>query len=537
MTRTLRLLVVVTSVLAVAWPPSLAAASQNDPTSASCGPSDLPLGRVVPAQYIGAVHFITPNRGVGLTLPTLACATAGAPVAARFLTTVDGGRHWVAAGRFPERLAQRRLLTDDYSIPPMAFLSARRGWVLVTGRLLATSDGGRHWRTVSLGGSVVALSQRGSQVVAAVSDCWQTCVHDGTIRLFSFLAQASSWRGSSPIPVSTPTFGSRLVLGAQVGQAYLELGQYLHVPRLLVTDDGGSQWAAATQPCPDPGQFIVQNQPEYRYNQQEVTYLSLATAPSGAVWAFCASNSVPPAGALFVSDDNGRTWTRRWTSPNWAFEVWPAGDFTVLSDQVAIVTAGTEVLGTTDGGVQWSPMESLDDGTGVSDEPSLIETLSPQDVWYFTPSMLWHSVNGVRFSQVLPEGSGDPGGRLMGDLRLVGTAAPPGAVTSDAQEQEPVWIGFCSDEYLIRGWSELTYGVNFTTHLSRRKVLLDVSSRLASLGWGHRHANPGSGWVWSKQLSNGDTAQLILSPPFERYPWYFSATAPAVAPRGECVGA
>jgi photosystem II stability/assembly factor-like uncharacterized protein len=104
-----------------------APASSNPSPSPSCGGSAPPSQSPPAGQQPGlsAIQFVSPSEGWAVG-------------SGRILHTTDGGRHWRT--QFVTSAAGQLRTVD--------FTDARHGWVAGATQLLATTDGGAHWRTL-----------------------------------------------------------------------------------------------------------------------------------------------------------------------------------------------------------------------------------------------------------------------------------------------------------------------------------------------------------------------------------------------------
>jgi len=131
--------------------------------------------------------------------------------------------------------------------------------------------------------------------------------------------------------------------------------------------------------------------------------------------------------------------------------------------------------------------------------------------------------------------SGDPGGRLLAEVRLaVTTAVPPGADTSPLVTREP-YIDSCDGRAATRGWQPATVAIRLATVLPAADLAAQVDGRIGPLGW-HRTTSEkgvaGEYFRWEKQVATGTAALTMNSDetprPDPRHPWDILAVAPAV---------
>jgi hypothetical protein len=139
-------------------------------------------------------------------------------------------------------------------------------------------------------------------------------------------------------------------------------------------------------------------------------------------------------------------------------------------------------------------------------------------------------VGGVAFwiSQSGPSG-GDPGGRILSQLKPTSLAVPPTAVIGYTHYVEPQ-MDSCDGRPGTQGWDDVVVQIYFQWSGSSSSLLSYAKGRLSNLGWGAfkvqiQNGVPGGDWI--KQLSNGSVAQVQLGA--ESYGgWTLSAMAPPI---------
>jgi hypothetical protein len=159
---------------------------------------------------------------------------------------------------------------------------------------------------------------------------------------------------------------------------------------------------------------------------------------------------------------------------------------------------------------------------------------------YFRPVILKRRL-GVLVLALIPIGcsganrTGDPGGRLVAELRSAAAAAiPPGADTSAVLAGEPRRDS-CDGRPETRGWDPATVSFRFATALSPSDLAAHVDATLMSLGWRRTtsESTPGGAYFrWEKAVPTG-TATFVLNSdehphPDPARPWTAIAAAPAV---------
>jgi hypothetical protein len=142
-------------------------------------------------------------------------------------------------------------------------------------------------------------------------------------------------------------------------------------------------------------------------------------------------------------------------------------------------------------------------------------------------------VGGVAFriAQSGPSG-GDPGGRILSQLKPTSVAVPPTAPIGYANYVEPR-MDSCDGRAGTQGWGDAVVQIYFQWNGSPSALLSYANGRLSQLGWGAfrlqtQNGIPGGDWI--KQLNNGSVAQVRLGA--ESYGgWTLFATAPPVGRR------
>jgi hypothetical protein len=125
--------------------------------------------------------------------------------------------------------------------------------------------------------------------------------------------------------------------------------------------------------------------------------------------------------------------------------------------------------------------------------------------------------------------SGDPGGRILSQLKSTSLAVPPTAVIGYANYVEPR-MDSCDGIAGTQGWDDVIVQIYFQWSGSSSSLLSYAKDRLSKLGWGAfkveiQNGVPGGGWI--KQLGNGSVAQVQLGA--ESYGgWTLWATAPPI---------
>jgi photosystem II stability/assembly factor-like uncharacterized protein len=333
--------------------------------AAGCGVAASPAatppvctGAVSPNR-LGAIHFLTRNVGLGLTLPAPHCG----PMLA---ISRDGGRDWVTEGT---------PLAGESRVEHLIASSAQDAWAAVgNGRLMSTTDAGAMWAAETPRGQTVALALAGRTLW--MLECFGPADTCSSVLLRKPLP-GGVWTLSSPklahgISAAVALAGARTLLVSAEDQIVIIrgggrriteipdptwMGQSCNTPAalaaargswwllclggaaagssdkaLLRTTDGGRRWTIASQVTsltapPQPG-AITREEPD-----------ALVAASPKRLWLAALNN-------LFVSKDGGERWSSV-QGPN--PQGYPAS-FDVLSSTHAwLLAAGQGLWRTTDG--------------------------------------------------------------------------------------------------------------------------------------------------------------------------------------------
>jgi photosystem II stability/assembly factor-like uncharacterized protein len=186
-------------------------------------------------------------------------------------------------------------VANSRSISAMHFLSSDSGWVLSTGKLLMTRDGGARWRDVTPGPAEPPTTElrtarfldpaRGWTVaIGAVGDI-NLPAH--TIRIFRTTDGGTTWK-SSDLTVDAPLDSSLDFVDAQHG--WLVVATQTPGPtsagQLFQTADGGATWSALASPP----------------SGHAVRFISLSTG-----WTVGGANF----DQLYVTRDGGHAWQQQ----------------------------------------------------------------------------------------------------------------------------------------------------------------------------------------------------------------------------------
>ena len=127
--------------------------------------------------------------------------------------------------------------------------------------------------------------------------------------------------------------------------------------------------------------------------------------------------------------------------------------------------------------------------------------------------------------------TGDPGGRILSELRPVGYAIPRDAQILYRNDVEPHWDS-CDARPGTFGWDPVVVQIHFRSGLSPDDVESNADAQLRKLGWSsaYQYSAPAIAWGWTKQLRNVTEAKAQLEVEADGA-WTLIALAPPVGPR------
>ena len=129
----------------------------------------------------------------------------------------------------------------------------------------------------------------------------------------------------------------------------------------------------------------------------------------------------------------------------------------------------------------------------------------------------------------LRAGSGDPGGRILAQLKPVGYTLPAGAAVNYRQMFEPHQDS-CDGNPATKGWSQVVSQTNFQWSGTPSRLIAMINTRMQNLGWTFSPAsgNGQPGGEWTKTLTGGTTADATLTAEPGGSTWTLIALAPPV---------
>jgi hypothetical protein len=126
---------------------------------------------------------------------------------------------------------------------------------------------------------------------------------------------------------------------------------------------------------------------------------------------------------------------------------------------------------------------------------------------------------------------GDPGGRILGELKPAALAVPDDAKIRYRHDVEPKWDS-CDGRQGTFGWDDVVLQIHFSSASASEAVSKHVDVTLRGLGWVANYNN-GMQLGWTKVLANKTTAHAQLSgdQPIDPGTWTLFVSAPPVGQR------
>jgi hypothetical protein len=370
------------------------AAASSAAAAARCGePASLPAGAAVPQWRLGAIRFVSPDKGLALTASRIECEVAlgdgrgtevyfqAQPV--RLAETSDAGRHWVTSG------TELAAAPQPAALEQVAAVDGARIWVVSgTGKLLVTANAGATWATQSLPAPVVAAASAGGWLWAL--SCPPVTGNSCRPDVERMRLPAGTWTPTRPGSLTSLLEPQLDVLSATAAVVVL---QGAH-PALASTADGGARWTVRAAPAGP--QNMCHGDGDSRL---------FTAAGLGDWWLLCTGGAAAGSStkALMRSVDAGQTWTVVASVPALSASA-PPGSL-ARQGAVAIAAGSPEVLWlatpntvteSTDGGVTWS--QSLFNPQGTFGQ---FDVQSSTHAWLLAPGAgLWQTTDGTTWRPV-----------------------------------------------------------------------------------------------------------------------------------------
>jgi photosystem II stability/assembly factor-like uncharacterized protein len=341
--------------------------------------------------------------------PSTFAASGPSPSDVVFVTSTDGGRTWHLLGQVRNLGA----LSPEVQVT-LAATSAGLAWAGVydqlscamhgcsAAELLASGDGGRSWKPVSLPDAyqdecgpdgIVFSPVPGGGAWAATGRNGAACAPPLGL-LYRHPGPVTSWQELTSWQLTQVS-----ALAAVSGRMAYAIGDGV----VSVTFDGGALWTQVL-PAPAPAGQVD------------------AVTPTTAL----AAQDAASAGAILRSDDGGRSWRQIAQLPGVVTQLdfWSASDGVAATYQPG-VASGWQLFATSDGGSIWEPYGPLPGGNTAIEGPwmsadghGLLLTVSDGNPWEpgnggSPPVRIWTTSNdGLNWTRgaVLPLGGDTPQG-------------------------------------------------------------------------------------------------------------------------------
>jgi hypothetical protein len=349
-------------------------------------PASLPAGAAVQAWRLGAIRFVSADRGVALTASQIECDVplghtwgtdvSSRPQPVRLATTSDAGRHWVTSG------VDLPAAPQSTEVEQVAAVDRERIWVVsLTGTLLLTVNAGASWVVQPLPRPVLAAGSAGGWLWAL--SCPPTTGNSCRPEVERMKLPTGIWVVARPASPNSRLVPQLDVLSATAAVVVLQGIR----PALASTTDGGARWTVRAAPA-GPENMCHDASP-----------LFTAASPSNW-WLLCSGGAAAGSStkALMRSADGGQTWTVAASVPSLTAPIRPGSlsrqDAAAIAagsaEEIWLATPNT-VTDSTDGGVTWKQALANPQGTFGQ-----FDVLSSTQAWLLAPDAgLWQTADGT----------------------------------------------------------------------------------------------------------------------------------------------
>lgn len=266
----------------------------------------------------------------------------------------------------PEPQVFRTPLQPTFRFEDVSFVTERSGWILESGAILRTTDGGTNWTSQSLGiGSLRSIAFANEQTG------WLGTLNPTRV-LYATFDGGASW-----VDVTHRIIGPRVtgICGVSVvsSTTVYAVGRYDGPARFLRSSDGGRTWAAS----------------DLSMHAAKLVDVFFHDVQNGVI---VGGTELGAAGRAVVlsTNDGGRTWTVAHVSADeeeWAWKIsFPSRDTGYVS--VESERRG-KLLRTTDGGISWHELR-----VPVAESIQGVGFLSANTGWIGGDTGTWFTRNG-----------------------------------------------------------------------------------------------------------------------------------------------
>ena len=364
----------------------------------ACGSQPATRG-TVEAWRMGAVQFLSPKDGVGVTASQIECSsskTQGSQVSSvsqpvLIARTANGGLTWRLTGQRAPTPAN-----TPWADEAILAISDSQAWVqLGNGKLLMTQNAGATWRRESLAGRVISVQRNGNRIWAL------TCLQSSTATatecrptLWSAKLGSSKWIRALRAKMAVPDPQLAISSDGDILVGFTTVGRTSH-GELLSSTEHGAHWRAREAPSWD----------HRRCNAGAGAML--AAAGPHSFWMLCLGNGAAGSSTkgLLRSTNAGATWTLLSAVRSLTRRQAPAG---LPTSEPSSLQAGSSsrlwlsltngLSESTDAGRTWRTVRSAFDKGG---QPSAISVLGPTHAWLLAASTgIWRTTNGRSWRKV-----------------------------------------------------------------------------------------------------------------------------------------
>jgi photosystem II stability/assembly factor-like uncharacterized protein len=283
------------------------------------------------------------------------------------LATADGGRHWRVAATLPQAVNEVRFASDRLGVATSDDCLVNLAALRCPGQILVSRDGGAHWtRVLSAAAPVFATA-------SATGQLWAAQTSASRITFLTSTDGGHTWRRLGQVtnlgPLS-PAVQVSLTATASAGLTWVsvfdQLSCAMHgcvVADLLRSGTGGHSWSPVSLADGYPDECASNG-------------IVFSAAPDGSAWAATGRNGAacaPPFGLLYRYGASG--WQQL---PPW--QLTQVSSLAAVSQDVAYAISDRGVLSRTqDGGARWSQLLPATAPAGLVDAVTATTAVAAQD--------------------------------------------------------------------------------------------------------------------------------------------------------------